>query len=95
MDNAVNDIYNKYLDAYRQFRKELFEKPAYPVNLNLHRAARILSDTPLSSNFFDTVKGVEQGRIHPDMAEADRRHFLADHASGALVDACNWHIPNP
>ena len=85
------DFFSKYFRAYDLFRQELAERPPSVISLEMHRAARVLGDTPLSAYFVDLVKGVDQGRYVPELDDAQRREFLKQHARNALLGCGSWH----
>lgn len=89
-----SDFYEKYFPVYDQFRQAVDNTAPNIVSIPMRRAAEILSDTPLSRNFYDTVKGVEAGRIYPEGTDHAKREFLKEQAGVALLNCGLWHQPH-
>ncbi len=86
-----DDFYKKYFRAYDDFRSAVNNKTDPIVSLSMYRNAQILSDTPLSKRFINTVKGIESGRIWPEGTDEAKRAFLKEQASLALLDCGMYH----
>lgn len=80
----------RYLTAFDSFREELARDDTPVVSLALYRAAKVLSDTPLSAKFFDVVQGVNDGRIYPEANPTQKRNFLSEQAGFALLNCYKW-----
>lgn len=89
----ASDFYKKYFRAYDNFRSAVDNKTKLVVSLSMYRDAQILSDTPLSEKFINTVKGIESGRIWPEGTDEAKRIFLKEQAAVALQNCGIWHNP--
>ena len=95
MNNIISDeFYKKYFKALDRFNETLSRYDGKTLDFGMYHAAKTLSDTPLSAEFFEVVKGVNANEIHPEFSIAAKRQFLKEEAGFALMHCSQWHFPD-
>lgn len=69
-------MFKKYFDAWKRFRDGLESKPDGALSLEMHRAARDLSQRPEMESFAGLIQRVEEGKIWPDLQPEQRAAML-------------------
>ncbi|MEM8833265.1 MAG: hypothetical protein AAGB32_01875 [Pseudomonadota bacterium] len=89
MPELGTDFYDKYFPAYDVFRAAVTNTDGEIVSFEMFAAARVLSDTPMSVEFFEKVKAA--ATEDSDLTLTERREVLEELARDALTNCGLWH----